>query len=62
MSLLVKMDRIDECYAPVLKIKYHGYHGRGTKGIWGDQRDVVVFLKILKTNIARIANAVQCHN
>ena len=43
MSLLVKMDRIDECYAPVLKIKYHGYHGRGTKGIWGDQRDVYCF-------------------
>ena len=31
--------------APVLKIRYHGYHGRGTKGIWGDQRDVIVFLK-----------------
>ena len=30
---------------PVLKIRYHGYHGRGTKGIWGDQRDVIVFLK-----------------
>ena len=28
---------------PVLKIKYHGYHGRGTKGIWGDQRDVYCF-------------------
>ena len=30
-------------YGPVLKIKYHGYHGRGTKGIWGDQRDVYCF-------------------
>ena len=28
---------------PVLKINYHGYHGRGTKGIWGDQRDVYCF-------------------
>ena len=25
---------------PVLKIRYHGYHGRGPKGIWGDQRVV----------------------
>ena len=28
---------------PVLKIRYHSYHGRGTKGIWGDQRDVYCF-------------------
>ena len=27
---------------PVLKIRSHGSHGRGTKGIWGDQRDVIV--------------------
>ena len=29
-------------YGPVLKIRSHGSHGRGTKGIWGDQRDVIV--------------------
>ena len=27
------------CRGPVLKINNHGNHGRGTKGIWGDQRD-----------------------
>ena len=29
-------------HPPVLKIKSHGSHGRGTKGIWGDQRGVIV--------------------
>ena len=33
----------DVSEVPVLKIRYHGYHGRGTKEIWGDQRDVYCF-------------------
>ena len=28
----------EKFHPPVLKINYHGYHGRGTKGNWGDQR------------------------
>ena len=31
-----------EVVDPVLKINNHGNHGWGTKGIWGDQRDVIV--------------------
>ena len=38
-----KVCQLKRAQGPVLKIRYHGYHGRGTKGIWGDQRDVYCF-------------------
>ena len=37
-----KKNRQNGTGCSVLKIRSHGSHGRGTKGIWGDQRDVIV--------------------
>ena len=39
---------------PVLQINYHGYHGRGTKGIWGDQRVLLRYTVFLKERSNRV--------
>ena len=45
---------LERASTPVLQINYHGYHGRGTKGIWGDQRVLLRYTVFLKERANRV--------
>ena len=51
----VNLNKLDiKIQGPVLQINYHGYHGRGTKGIWGDQRVLLRYTVFLKERANRV--------